>query len=311
MQKDWHLGSRQARHLMGYLAADRSHAERRLRAPVHAPSVSVSPALLSRVQQAFGLTGAPVALPGGAGKSVLVGDAVLKPTEDVQEAVWAAEVLSRIPEDGFRIARPLRARDGSWVVDGWCATAWVEGQPGPAGKWNELLAAAGAFHSTLQGEACPDFLASRRHRWAVADPVAWGEEEPNPVREVRPLLNDLLAELPSVAPSTASQLIHGDLSGNVLFAPGLSPAIIDFSPYWRPAAYASAIVAVDGVLWFGAGEELLQCAADEAKTVDPLVRALIFRLVALNERSRFDPLALDELPQVHAAASIIENLRGG
>lgn len=248
---------------------------------------------------------------GGAGTSILVGDAVLKPAGDVEEAVWAAEVLSRITEHGFRIARPLRARDGSWVVDGWCATRWVEGQPGPAGRWDELLAAAGAFHSALRDEPRLDFLAHRRHRWAVADRVAWGEEEPQAVPEVKPLLNDLLAELAPRAPGAAPQLIHGDLSGNVLFALGLSPAIIDFSPYWRPAAYASAIVAVDGVLWFGAGKALLQRAADEAETADTLVRALIFRLVALNERSRFDPLALDELPQVHAAASMIEDLCDG
>ena len=33
---------------------------------------------------------------------------------------------------------------------------------------------------------------------------------------------------------TTSQLIHGDLTENILFAEGLSPAVIDFSPYWRP-----------------------------------------------------------------------------
>ncbi|MBW3640702.1 MAG: hypothetical protein KY451_12770 [Actinobacteria bacterium] len=97
----------------------------------------------------------------------------------------------------------------------------------------------------------------------------------------------------------------------MLFAPGLSPAIIDFSPYWRPAAYASAVVAVDGVLLFGAGEALLQRAADEAGTVQTLLRALSFRLIALDERSRVDALALDELPQFNAATSMIENVRIG
>ncbi len=82
-----------------------------------------------------------------------------------------------------------------------------------------------------------------------------------PVQEVKPLLDDLVARLGTPAPRSVSQLIHGDLSGNVLFAAGLPPAIIDFSPYWRPVAYASAVVAVDGVLWFGAGEALLQRAA--------------------------------------------------
>ena len=60
----------------------------------------------------------------------------------------------------------------------------------------------------------------------------------------------------------ANQVIHGELSGNVLFAAGQAPAVIDFSPYRRPAAYADAIVAVDGLLWFGAGRELVKLAAN-------------------------------------------------
>jgi hypothetical protein len=46
------------------------------------------------------------------GTSIRIGDAVLKPVDDVIEAVWVAETLLRLPEDGFRIARPLN-RPGS------------------------------------------------------------------------------------------------------------------------------------------------------------------------------------------------------
>jgi len=46
-----------------------------------------------------------------------------------------------------------------------------------------------------------------------------------------------------------SQLIHGDLTGNVLFAEHLPPAIIDLSPYWRPTSFASAIVIADALVW--------------------------------------------------------------
>lgn len=259
------------------------------------------------MQRAFGLVGTPVALPGGAGTSVRIGDAVLKPVDDVQEATWSAELLSGVPEQGFRIPRPLRAGDGSWVVDGWCGATLVEGQPGPAGRWEELLAAARAFHQALRHEARPDFLEHRRHRWALADRVAWGEASADPVRETAPLLDELLAHLRAPTAVVVSQLVHGDLSGNVLFAPGLPPAIIDFSPFWRPPGYATAIVAVDGVLWFGADKALLQRAADAAGSL-LLVRALVFRLVALNERSRSERLVLDELPLFLSAAAMIENL---
>jgi hypothetical protein len=60
----------------------------------------------------------------------------------------------------------------------------------------------------------------------------------------------------------------------VLFDDQLPPAVIDFSPYWRPTAFASAIVVADALVWEGAPDEL-------ADAVDPqyLLRALIYRAV--------------------------------
>ncbi len=103
--------------------------------------------------------------------------------------------------------------------------------------------------------------------------------------------------------------MHGDLSGNVLFADGQRPAIIDFSPYWRPAAYADAIIAVDGLLWFDAGPDLLSRAYSSPDFPQLLVRALIFRLVAANEQARYptgDPR--DELAGFDSAATAVEAL---
>lgn len=104
--------------------------------------------------------------------------------------------------------------------------------------------------------------------------------------------------------------MHGDLTGNVLFAVGLPPAIIDFSPYWRPVAYAEAVAAVDGALWFDAGAQVLPLAETGRLSVQLLARALIFRLVALNERSRFDPTVVDEMPLVTATVDTVERLLG-
>jgi prepilin-type processing-associated H-X9-DG protein len=70
--------------------------------------------------------------------------------------------------------------------------------------------------------------------------------------------------------------MDGDLSGNVLFADGRAPAVLDLSPYWRPMEYASAIVMVDAVLWYGAEVGLLSVVGD----AQLLVRALLFRLLA-------------------------------
>ncbi len=278
--------------------------------PVHALAVSAPGAVPPSVQRAFGLTGQQVALPGGMGTSIRVADAVLKPIDDLTEAVWVAETLSRLSEDGFRIARPMRARDGSWIAGGWCATTFVQGESGPAGRWDELLAAARAFHAALRHEGRPEFLQRRQHRWAFADRVAWGETSADPVPELEPVLDRLAPLVHAPTRADAPQVVHGDLTGNVLFAPGLPPAIIDFSPYWRPTTYAAAIVAVDGVLWFGADDTLLRQVADEAGSAMALVRALIFRLIALNERSRADRSALEELPLFISAASAIAGLHG-
>lgn len=89
----------------------------------------------------------------------------------------------------------------------------------------------------------------------------------------QPLLNRLLAikkplDLHLVASTT--QLIHGDLTGNVLFdrpAHGSNehrsaPGIIDLTLYRKPADYAEAIIVADGLAWYGQGRELANAYLD-------------------------------------------------
>jgi uncharacterized protein (TIGR02569 family) len=79
--------------------------------------------------------------------------------------------------------------------------------------------------------------------------------------------------------TSTSQLVHGDLTGNVLFADGLPPAVIDFSPFWRPPGYATAIVVGDALLWEGADESLLAAVSRVDDFPQLLLRALVFRAV--------------------------------
>jgi hypothetical protein len=74
-------------------------------------------------------------------------------------------------------------------------------------------------------------------------------------------------------------VIHGDLTGNVLFAPGVAPAIIDLAPYWRPPAFASAIVVADALVWEGADATLLEAVAHVERFEQYLLRALVYRAV--------------------------------
>jgi uncharacterized protein (TIGR02569 family) len=226
--------------------------------------------------EAFGAAGRPARIDGGQGASWRVGDFVLKRV-DLSEAEleWQAAVFASILCDGFRVSHPRRARDGSLVVAGWCAWEAVEGRHEPR-RWPEVIVAGEAFHAALGRIPRPDFLDLRTDPWAIGDRVAWGELPAEPFGSVKHLPRLLSALRPIEAPS---QLIHGDLTGNVLFAERLPPALIDFSPYWRPAPFASAIVVADALVGEGADEAVLDAVARVEDFGQHLLRALIYRAV--------------------------------
>ncbi len=260
------------------------------------------------VLAAFGVDGPARLLPGGQGDSVRAGHLVLKPARDAAEAVGIGELLEGVEERGFRLGRPVRATDGSWVVDGWAAARFVTGGWTPAGRWAEVVAACRSFTGGLAGCRRPAFLAGRTHRWAFADAVAWGEAELDPLEPAAPLLARLQAlRGPVDAPS---QLVHGDLAGNLLLAEGLPPAVIDMSPYWRPAVFAEAVLAVDGLVWDEAPRELV--LGRTAGFAQAFVRALIFRLVAQEQAARAEGAPrLPDLDAFRDLADVAEELLAG
>jgi uncharacterized protein (TIGR02569 family) len=238
------------------------------------------------VLAAFGVEGSPEILPGGTGRSWRVGSLVIKPLDRAaDEIAWQAEVLSSIQRDGFRVARPLPT-----VVDGWTASEYLVGEHRP-GRWREIIHVGERFHGALAGLPRPDaIIDARADPWAVGDRVAWGEAP-------FPELDDVLAALDPV--DAPSQLIHGDLTGNVLFHDTLPPAILDFAPYWRPTEFGSAIVVADALDWEGAPDDL-------ADIVDRqyLLRALVYRAVTSRVAGRAGPIPeLDLARRIVASAS--------
>jgi hypothetical protein len=198
-------------------------------------------------------------------------------------------ILGERAAGDFRVPEPRRSAAGDWVAGdpetgAWVAWQWLPGQPadwaGLSPRWSRLVAVSRAFHAALAGLPAPPWLGRDGTPWTVADQVAWGDRDPEDIladgRGAPAGLNGqvrrLLAALRPVRVS--DQLVHGDLGGNVLFAEDQPPAVIDFSPYWRPAGYASAIVVADAVAWYGARPSLLA-------TVDRqlLIRAVLFRLL--------------------------------
>jgi uncharacterized protein (TIGR02569 family) len=227
------------------------------------------------VLAAFDLSSQPVLLPGGQGETWRVGDVVVKPAGLVTEAEWRAEVYAGLPEAAeFRVPKPVRATDGSWVVEGWEASAVLAGET-DAGRPDDVLTAGAAFHEAIAGLARPDFLDGREDPWTLADQVAWGEQAV--VGSAQNVVEDLLEARRPV--TLASQVVHGDLLGNVMFADGLPPAIIDWPVYYRPPSWAAAVAVADALCWYDAKPDLAERWSHLPDWGQMLVRALIYRMV--------------------------------
>jgi uncharacterized protein (TIGR02569 family) len=237
------------------------------------------------VVRAFGGDAAScVPLAGGQGHAWRAGGVVLKPRLHGEPLEW----LAALPDvDGLRIARPVASVAGDLLVDGWYALLWLAGDHDER-RHDDILAAGERFHAGLADVPAPPRGATA---WDLADRAVWGGGEPPP---------EIADEVAALEPFSGAppQAVHGDLAGNVLFADelGLPPAIIDVSPMWRPAAYATAIAVADLVAWSGMPIAL-------AGRAEPalLARAALFRIGAAAllcadparvaaERAAYEPL---------------------
>jgi uncharacterized protein (TIGR02569 family) len=215
-------------------------------------------------------------LRGGQQTAWSAGGLVLKPLDMPPEALeWQEAVLGDIAEDGFRLARPVRSRAGSLVVAGWTAWLRLAGRHLP-GRWADIAAVGERFHRASAHIPPPPWHQKRTDPFAMADRAAWNADVLAPFRSL-PVIDELGARLQPV--HGRDQLIHGDLSGNVLFHPGLAPGIIDLSPYWRPPLFATAVVAVDAMVWEGADRSVVSILHGHPDAPQYLIRAAIFRAV--------------------------------
>ena len=131
---------------------------------------------------------------------------------------------------------------GGWEIDGWVAWQWIGGETAPEAWTRDTLLAVRAYHDLLTTLPCQSALMHRSDPWARADRVAWGETDADYPEDYRELLNPLLVK---PTPTLPNQLVHADLSGNVVLSSNEVPGIIDPTLYWRPTAFAEAVVLVD------------------------------------------------------------------
>lgn len=270
-------------------AASATRGQRAVTRPAAAPeeiptNLESSPS--PRILAAFGAVGSAVSLPGGQGTSFRAGEIVLKAAGMEDEAIATAELFERLGGPGFRVPKPVPTRDGRWLCEGWSAWRYVEARPaGPnGGRWQDTLDACRAFHAALATEPKPAFLARRDDAWSAADRLAFGEE----IAEPLPFVAETIRRLSMLRKPVhaLSQLIHGDFTGNVLFAEGELPWVIDFSPYWRPAEFALAVVVSDAISWTAADPAIVDLCADVLDFDQWLVRATLRRVWEIDQHAR-------------------------
>lgn len=233
---------------------------------------------LRAIASEFG-AGPPIRhLPGGMGHSHRVtssqGYLVIKPAPHPKESQWLGETFAQLPEiEAVRIPKAVISSSGTWIFDDHVCWTWLNGG-GEDGGYAEKLAASRAFHQAACVLRKPDYIDRRDDPWALADRVAWGERPADYDAETMRVLGPVLSEIECtpLPPGTEEQLIHGDLSGNFVFAPGLAPGIIDITPYWRPVGFAEAVMWIDSI-WFDA-------PADPRKFDRPGMRAFALRALA-------------------------------
>ena len=130
-----------------------------------------------------------------------------------RRAQWQAQLYAGLTSDGFRLARPRRAADGSVCAHGWSATEFVPGRHEPR-RWPEIIAVGERFHSTLRAVPRPGFLAERSSPWAVERPRGLGRGAARR-RSRHPVPAAAGRGGPPV--TDASRLIHGDLTATCCF----------------------------------------------------------------------------------------------
>ena len=237
-----------------------------------------------RVLDLFAVPGAVTPLPGGQDTSVLAGDLVLSPGRDTDVCAWLNPVLARLAvrldeqpgrsRRDLRIAMPVPARDGEWVVDGWGASRWEPGTT-TCTDLDVLVATGRLLHAQLASAVPtrPDGLDGREDRWARAEREAFEGSPSGP-----PLVRRL-AGLRDDTPLGPDQLVHADLACNVLLDAAGAPVVIDVAPAWRPVRWAEAVCVLDAVLWLDAPAARLRDWTHGADR-QAMLRAALFRLLS-------------------------------
>jgi uncharacterized protein (TIGR02569 family) len=232
--------------------------------------------LPTHVRSAFGVRDvAPVRVRVAGMPAWVCDDVLIRPVTDTALASWSARVLDTLEVDGVRVARPLRSSDGRWVISGYRAGEYLGGREEP--RYGAMVATSLRLHAATASVRRPRLLDDRDDLVARADAAAWGERTITLDPGTGGALFGELARYRRKL-KLASQVVHGDLFGTVLFDGGAPPVVLDLMPFWRPVEWAAAVIVVDALAWGGAPPALVGEWSHLDEWPQALLRALLFRL---------------------------------
>lgn len=244
-----------------------------------------------------------------------VGQTVISRVLDPVAASWSAKVREQLRPDGVRPARPVRSTDGRYVVSGWRASTFLEGEP--LARTDETVAAALRLADALAPLPVPEHLTApvgtpdgMTDLFAVADRAAWSAD---PASVLAPALGlDATASETQRAGMTMAALVtrtlepvggarqvgHADMFATTLFSGNLPPVVTDIVGVAHPHGYTAAQVIVDALI-AGAVDDRIIARYSHLPDIGQLMRrALLYRLYLHALLEDADPNASAKLARV-------------
>ena len=177
----------------------------------------------------------------------------------------------------LQLSKPIKSNNGKFVYKGWCCTRY---EPGEHRKGNvkQKLEVSRLLHHDL---ADTNFINIPKSDdpWSKSQRIAWQNERlPQHIsKNAFKILEELLSKV-KLKENYKVQIVHSDLSGNILFDKDLTPLIIDFSPAIAPVEYAEAILICDSIAWEESPTSEIELICHSEVNVEMILRAVIFRL---------------------------------
>lgn len=232
---------------------------------------------LNNIAKLFGSDEEPILLTGGQGNTYKSNNIILKPTSNQTESEELSELVKKAPpSEKLRIPKPIKSSNNNWVEDGYVAWEYLEGKD-LKDNYEQKLQICDWFSEIFKNIEKPDFIEKRNDAWAIADRVTWGEIEKEYGKEFQEIINQVKSILIPIA--IPAQIIHGDISENIISDKKDSFGVIDITIYWRPRDYAKALLIVDGITWESADLNIYAFVKDLPEIKQLLLRAGLRRII--------------------------------